>query len=282
MGDSNVQSQKKSSKAKKEKRDRNSIEVDEEAIRLQLSSLQKELDTPLPSLAHTTSSENTNISSSSTKRSNNHLNQSGNDESKANKRSKQEKNQTWNFQVDYNDHFETPLRAYEDVLPVLDIICKRLQKERKDLVLYDPYYCQGSVVGCLQSLQFPQIINRNRDFYRDIKQRAVPNYDVLITNPPFSGEHKQKLLTFIAESSTPYLLLLPAYVVCKAYWKDFVSNKSNSSISNSARKMLYILPPDYYHYQHPEGTGKAAPPFYSAWLIGGLCDEDIQRYTTIL
>jgi hypothetical protein len=30
----------------------------------------------------------------------------------------------WNFDVDYNDHFETPEAAYSDLLPMIDSWCK--------------------------------------------------------------------------------------------------------------------------------------------------------------
>jgi hypothetical protein len=36
------------------------------------------------------------------------------------------------------------------------------------------------------------------------------------------------------------------------------------------KAVLYVLPPDSYEYQHPEGTGKGTPPFFSAWFLGGF------------
>ena len=58
----------------------------------------------------------------------------------------------WNFAVDYNDHFETPLVAYQDILPVLQNIAGRKGKSLHDLVVYDPYYCKGEMVKHLKSL----------------------------------------------------------------------------------------------------------------------------------
>lgn len=69
----------------------------------------------------------------------------------------------------------------------------------------------------------------------------------------------------IEVSTLPFALLLPVYVATKSYWKDFVQQQH--SIGKDA---FYILPPDYYEYSHPEGTGKDVPPFYSAWFIGGF------------
>ena len=80
----------------------------------------------------------------------------------------------------------------------------------------------------------------------------------------------------------PFALLLPAYTASKSYWREFVTDlesKSNYSLGSndggisstySGSAVLYVLPPDSYEYRHPEGTGKDAPPFYSAWFIGGF------------
>jgi hypothetical protein len=147
---------------------------------------------------------------------------------------------------------------------------------------------------------------------------------VLVTNPPYSGEHKVNLLKFLAthtrktpslpmskdaisgaspvannndgvgtdnkkqkqratptsssarspeaSNAVPFVLLLPVYVATKSYWKDFAAQQASIG-----RPVFYILPPDYYEYSHPEGTGKDIPPFYSAWFVGGLSKEDRAR-----
>ena len=107
----------------------------------------------------------------------------------------------------------------------------------------------------------------------------------MVTNPPYSGEHKQKLLTFLMNRriKKPFALLLPAYTVTKSYWRDFVTetekrNRKQNAESANKSSFLYILPSTSYNYDHPEGTGHKVPPFYSAWLIGGF--SDIDRYIT--
>ena len=47
---------------------------------------------------------------------------------------------TWTFDVDYNDHFETPKVAYEDIQPILHEIARAKSKTNRDLIIYDPYY----------------------------------------------------------------------------------------------------------------------------------------------
>ena len=57
-------------------------------------------------------------------------------------------------------------------------------------------------------------------------------FDVLVTNPPYSGEHKVKLIKFLTSQPTiSFALLLPAYTVTKSYWQQFVTNTSATEAS---------------------------------------------------
>lgn len=67
---------------------------------------------------------------------------------------------TWNFTVDYNDHFETPVVAYTDILPMLLTLARSLGKAPEDLIIYDPYYCQGEMVQILTEMGFPKVRKR--------------------------------------------------------------------------------------------------------------------------
>lgn len=178
----------------------------------------------------------------------------------------------WNFSVDYCDHFETPLIAYEHIMPFLSKVASNLGKELKELVIFDPYYCQGRTINLLQSLGFEHIINENKDFYAS----PVPDYDVLVTNPPYSGDHKSRLFEFLAAESKPYFCLLPSYIATKSYWRKHLSQQLDEP--------LYILPHIKYEYDHPHRTGHETSPFQSCWFcrIGSFdaqvkCDD-----TTIL
>ena len=93
---------------------------------------------------------------------------------------KKKKNAHWNFKADYNDHFETPLQAYQDLLPVLRTLSTHLYNGSEDslmkLNVFDPYFCLGSMKEMLQTLGIPKVINRNRDFYKDIINKDIPGH----------------------------------------------------------------------------------------------------------
>lgn len=86
-------------------------------------------------------------------------------------------------------------QAYQDIEPILSGLAGLLHPtgaSKALLTCYDPYYCQGRVVRLLASLGFDEsrVLNRMSDFYKDLEQGTVPEHDVLVTNPPFSGDHK--------------------------------------------------------------------------------------------
>ena len=88
-----------------------------------------------------------------------------------NSTSKNHKRRPWKasfpYETDYNDHFETPDVAYEDVAVLLDWInsakangsTKSTTSGRSNLILYDPYYCQGRTAQLFRDLEFTSIIH---------------------------------------------------------------------------------------------------------------------------
>ena len=78
--------------------------------------------------------------------------------------------------------------------------------------LQDPYFCNGAVARHLAKLGFPLVHNTNEDFYAIVAAGRVPEHDVLLTNPPYSADHPQRLLDFVAHNGRcghPAQLALP-------------------------------------------------------------------------
>lgn len=184
------------------------------------------------------------------------------------------------YKVDYNDHFETPLRAYEDVLPLLDVVCPSARgsdsKKRKrphtsnrdEHTLYDPYYCAGRSKEFLNSIGFHNVRHAKRDFYADVRNGTAPKYDTLVTNPPYSEDHKERCIEYAVQSlrkeGKAFLLLMPNYVALKEYWRKLTQTANGKE----ADDIVYVIPASPYEYDHPEGTGHEVPPFASLWFCG--------------
>ncbi len=196
----------------------------------------------------------------------------------ADRKSGHQKKREWkakfDYPVDYNDHFETPLIAYQDILPILDAV-QEDNKNRKEHVVYDPYYCDGRTAIFLRQLGFEQVVHAKRDFYRDISNHKIPQHDTLVTNPPYSDTHKERCLEFCAQQfrdhKRPFFLLMPNYVAARSYYRRILGDLVDD--------VAYFVPSQPYEYDHPEGTGHEIPPFASLWFCG-IGKETIHRFQT--
>jgi methylase of polypeptide subunit release factors len=73
----------------------------------------------------------------------------------------------------------------------------------------------------LKRLGFDTVYNENVDFYQAIRDNTIPDYDVMVTNPPYSTDpmnHIKRLMKFASASGKPYLILQPVYVYCKQFF----------------------------------------------------------------
>lgn len=172
-----------------------------------------------------------------------------------------------------------------------------LKKPKQKLKIYDPYFCEGSVVKHLNRLGFTDVYNKNEDFYKVVEIGTAPDFDVLVTNPPYSGDHFRKILRFCGAQKKPWLLLLPNFVCRKNYYLPSLGlepgTKSvggelkglptgNSTGTSTPEKPLFLLPNPTkpYRYWAPGRAGfedrnvaKGTTPFETFWYVsmGGVC-----------
>jgi hypothetical protein len=176
------------------------------------------------------------------------------------------------FEANDDDHCETSMEAYGDLAPLLEHLAQSLGKTRAELSIYDPYFCTGSVVAHLARFGFDTVYNKCEDFYEVAEAGKTPEYDVLVTNPAYSGEHIPRLLEFVAKSGKPFCLLLPSYVV----QKDYFTAAQEKHIS--MRQLMYLYPRKRYVYWAPKGLrsktqshasvlGSRTSPFSSFWFV---------------
>jgi hypothetical protein len=177
------------------------------------------------------------------------------------------------YDVDDDDHCETPLQAYADIGNILSLLAIEKAKTKHDLLIYDPYFCEGNVSCHLNRLGFQNVYNRMEDFYQMQSYGKIPDYDILVTNPPYSGDHMEKLLNFCVGSCKPWFILVPNYMYTKDYYQSFLSSKPRI-----ASLCFYVIPSKRYLYTTPKGrrqskSGKYTAPFPTFWYC------NIYRYT---
>lgn len=80
-----------------------------------------------------------------------------------------------------------------------------------------------STIGGIFPVSSSDWISRKEDFYEMQRLQQIPSYDVLITNPPYSDDHINRLLTFATNCNKPYFLLMPNFVYAKVMSLSFPS-----------------------------------------------------------
>ncbi len=161
------------------------------------------------------------------------------------------------FATDFCDHFETPRRAYADVAPALDAL---VAKPRAQTRIYDPYYCDGAAKRHLQELGFTNVKNDKVDFYatKAYEDPSNTTHDVVVTNPPFSEDHKERCLRWALATRKPFALLLPAYVVERRWFREAFGDEA---------RPFFVAPAERYGFNHPLGAGADNSPFFSVWVV---------------
>jgi hypothetical protein len=148
------------------------------------------------------------------------------------------------FKWDPADDCETSIQAYRDIAPILKKLAQKLGKDPADLCIYDPYYCQGGVEKNLNKLGFGNVYNKNEDFYACLESGKLPQHDVLMTSPPYSGDHIKRLVEHCTKSATPWIFLMPDYVHRKQYYQPLLE-KSDP---------FFLIPGKTYQYMAVSGS----------------------------
>lgn len=130
------------------------------------------------------------------------------------------------YRANFNDHFETSSEALRDLLPVIESLRSLVRPScPESFTIYDPYYCAGAVKEHWAQLGVPCVIHEKRDFYHDIEEGTVPStFDMLVTNPPYSDDHIQRLMEFLIGSNKPWAFLVPDYVATKEWYRELIGS----------------------------------------------------------
>lgn len=172
------------------------------------------------------------------------------------------------YPVDPDDHCETPEQAFRDIA----IFLTQIGAPKETLRIYDPYYCDGAVVNNLQSLGFPNVYNQKEDCYLRWSSHGdpLPPFDVLVTNPPYSENHIEKLMQFVTSATfgdRPWFLLMPQWVHKKDFYLELT--KGIRPFYLVPRKRYVYLPPKDFRAAKKSDVHKKSSPFVSMWFCWG-------------
>mmetsp|Transcript_25844 Transcript_25844/g.76383 ORF Transcript_25844/g.76383 Transcript_25844/m.76383 type:complete len:576 (-) Transcript_25844:691-2418(-) len=206
------------------------------------------------------------------------------------------------YPTESDDHCESPLESYEDAAPLLTALRDILKREKvglhklskkkrrtdklgdddEGLAIYDPYYCDGSVVSRLGSLGFDRVYNRKEDCYAVwSSSSSYPKCDVLVTNPPYSADHIDRLMAHVTSSTfgtRPWLLLMPNFVHKKECYTDALDAANGGRGIRPfyvvPRKRYVYLPPKNFREKKVSDVHRKSSPFVSMWYVwGGTADR---------
>lgn len=193
------------------------------------------------------------------------------------------------FPTDPDDHCESPLQAYAHIQPLLSRVADKLKHgiSGKDLSIYDPYFCNGAVIDNMKALGFPSVYNKKEDCYQVWSSSTVyPPFDALVTNPPYSGDHIEKLVDHITSPNMigrPWFLLMPDWVHKKDYFVSKTKSSQMQPFYLVPKKRYVYLPPKDYRASKKSDVHKKSSPFNSMWYIWGgtreLNDQLLQLYS---
>eukprot|EP00953_Heterococcus_sp_UTEX-ZZ885_P040637 20758-Heterococcus_DN1.PRE.2 len=205
------------------------------------------------------------------------------------------------FLADYCDHFETPLRAYEDVAEVLTLLAKRLGKTPATLRLWDPYFCEGRTVRHLAALGFTSVHHENKGYHNVVTPagwhyykatpvsvhywhaahvpccaavlvvQAVATVDTKLHSKQGEGVCSICTHELTADSAVLLYSYIKLHITYEHRWQqqhDFLlCDYYRKRALSSGVQPFYILPHVRYEFDHPDGTGHETSPFIGMWFI---------------
>jgi hypothetical protein len=146
--------------------------------------------------------------------------------------------------------------------------------------------CDRRLLG---ALGFTNVYNKCEDFYALQRDSVLPDHDVLLTNPPYSADHLEKISRHVAASGKPWLLLVPNFCYMKEWWRS--ATRRVQQVPSRSVPPFFIAPHERYMYRAPNGVAAAngavrkssesiqTSPFVTFWHCGGFGaqTEDMTR-----
>jgi len=112
-----------------------------------------------------------------------------------------------------DDGYNTPHHCFEDIIDFIP--------NREKLVVYEPFILNNKYStskASLLSLDFKKVIGETTYDFFEMYDKL--EYDIIISNPPFSI--KNKIFKLLKQIDKPFILIVPVSIITKEYFmKDY-------------------------------------------------------------
>ena len=140
-----------------------------------------------------------------------------------------------------DDDYETSKEILNDLLPYITDYN----------IIYDPFYCDGYVIKEWEALN-KTCINEQKDAF----DREHPEFDIMISNIPFSC--KEKCVELGVQLNKPFILLMP------------IDSLGSKWIRKYFDELQFIIPSGRYNFYKKSCTKKSSAWFDTMWICKGL------------
>ena len=127
-----------------------------------------------------------------------------------------------------NDVYYTKRETWQDILIYLD----------ENKIYIDPFYGNGSSINNLKELGL-NCIGADIDYQEALFNL---NYDVIITNSPFSRHILTELLYNLSAINKPFILILPMTKIFSKYFRTGFRQYKDIQIIIPQKRMSFIIP----------------------------------------
>lgn len=166
------------------------------------------------------------------------------------KQEKKNKKKFVSFEV--NDEYDTPTYAFETLTCFRDCL--------REKIVWDPFVSETQASASRISDVFPEVkqVIHSREFDL-LENKLPPQFDVIVTNPPFSV--KKQVLENLLRVGSPFCVLLPLETLGRQYFARLMETHKT--------RVAVLLPQRKINFDSlKQGTKRkrSACPFHSVWV----------------
>ena len=142
-----------------------------------------------------------------------------------------------------NDEYYTPIKIWQDILHYLP----------RDKVYIDPFFGDGSNIENLKSLGL-NCIGEPIDYFDALDNL---DYDIILTNSPFSKHILTEFLYNLSALDKPFILILPITKIFSKYFRTAFRQYKDIQIIIPKSRLSFIV---------PNSSNKSNPSFVCCYV----------------